>query len=155
MNKFEALAEKFEMIANRWPPAELAQFMAELCRLLPTLAERDQVSGAPEAVTMQCDFSHLPSRGGIGANPIRRVLYCYASQRRAVEALLQRPMGMHLRPLHDHHAMRGLDGGTFVHVTSHPQQVPDEIWHLIGERGWLVLRIDDTYARARAARAQR
>jgi hypothetical protein len=146
MNKFEALAEKFEMIANRWPPAELAQFMAELCRLLPTLAERDQVSGAPEAVTMQCDFSH---------HPIRRVIHCYAPHRRAVEMLLPWPMGMHLRPLHDHHAMRGLDGGTFVHVTSHPQQVPDEIWHLIGERGWLVLRIDDTYARARAARAQR
>jgi hypothetical protein len=173
MTKFEALAEKFDKLSEQYGGTSFAQLCAELCRLLPTLAERDQVTGAPEprvfvgvdpaapngdeaaTVTMRCDFEVLGISNS-GQTPIvlprRPVLYCYAPQQRAVAVLLNGAFA--LRTVHHRYLLQGLSGGTFAVVTGHRDRVPPDMCQMLQLHGWVVVTIDDSYARARAGERQ-
>lgn len=80
----------------------------------------------------------------------RPTVYCIASQHRAVETFLA--PHMQVLPVHHANVMRGIDHGAFAHILTHPVHVPAEVWDQILTSGWIVLTIDDGYARARAAR---
>ncbi len=80
-------------------------------------------------------------------------LYCYASHRKAIEVILQpilRP-DVRIRSVDQPpYQLKGTRGGTFVMVVGHPDRVPSEIQDILRAHGFLVLALDDSYARAAA-----
>lgn len=52
----------------------------------------------------------------------------------------------------DGYQMRGLEGGTFVNLTTYPDQPGDNINEIIQAMGWAVLTFDDSAFRARMRR---
>lgn len=104
----------------------LSKTVAELCRAMGARIER------PPEVNL------------------RPTVYCYEPQRRAVESFLA-PYTQ-VVPVSDAKFMRGISRGTFVYITSHPDHVPTYVWPHLQQDGWIVLTIDDSYARAKAAR---
>jgi hypothetical protein len=82
-------------------------------------------------------------------------LYCYAQQRTAVDAIL-RPIlapGVKVHLVTGAHQLMGsAPGGTFVTVIGHPNRIPSEIQDTLRARGFMVIALDDSYAREAAKR---
>lgn len=110
------------------------------------------MTGEEYAASGDAAFKRGVERGKLEASGTRSrpTFYCYAPQRMAVESFLA-PY-MKVRPVDDANLMRGISRGTFAHVTCHPDQVPADVWMTISKDGWMVLTIDDYYARGHALR---
>lgn len=81
-------------------------------------------------------------------------LYFYSLQRVAVfhwaaELGIDR---RRLRVVHDVYNLQGCRAGAFIEIPTHPAPVPKRVWEYISLQGIVVIRIDDSYARARHAR---
>lgn len=81
-------------------------------------------------------------------------IYCYAPQQRAVRTLLEPFMsvGSTTLVLVDEHRvmnLRGIQDGTFVMVTNHPERIPSRIHQELAILGFTLWHIDDSNARQR------
>jgi hypothetical protein len=82
-------------------------------------------------------------------------LNCYAPQRRAIACMLPLQRNA-LRPLFSFRDMQGYPkGATLVEVIGHSESLPPDMRDMLRLNGWVVVSIDDSYARARAAERQR
>lgn len=84
--------------------------------------------------------------------PHRPVLHCYFPQRNAIHDAFGRPFDMRLRTVVDETNLRGTVHGVFIVADDHSESVPHEIWRELCLGGWTIIRIDSSYALAKASR---
>lgn len=167
MKRLEALARKFAelsvnyhvvcpdgvsgAVAHDPHVCELARACVELCRVMADVESPPCPKPVEQEITMRCKFEFVDSVPPSGwQNPRTPPLYCWVLQRVAVEAVLGRSPDMRL--ISNTQDMVGLTGATFVEVAGHPERLPNQVRENLRIYGWVVITIDDTFARARAAR---
>lgn len=85
-------------------------------------------------------------------------IYCYATQRVAVESYLTdlgAPISRDVpHIIHTADELRGLDHVTFVVVDNHASPVPQAVWEAVVADGALVIHVDDQFVRGRIKRVE-
>lgn len=122
MTDWKALAERFERFT--YVPSDFGEAVAEFCRAMaePEPVERDFAEYQP-------------------------TFYCWQLQRAAIEDAMGRAPRGKLRTVNETDQLRGREGGLFIEVENHAHPIPIELRQLLAHDGWIMVRIDDGYAR--------
>lgn len=89
----------------------------------------------------------------------RRHVYCYDGQRLVVAHEVGdflgsldggRRLEVHAVDQRNIDMLYGISHGVFVDIASHPDRVPEEVWHVVKAHGFVVWTFDDRWVRAHA-----